>query len=82
MVTKINVSISKEILQKADLAAREEHTSRSAFIVRAVEHFLQEKENERAQERRRKAAEGMDRIRGKLGAWDATGKILKWRELH
>jgi len=82
LVTKINISIREEVLDELDKAAGEAGTSRSAFIAQAVEHFLQEKEKERIKEKRRKAAEGIDKLREKLGDWDATGEILKWRQLH
>lgn len=82
MVTKINVSFPKEVLEELDKAARKARSSRSAFLVQAVKRFLEEKEEEQALKRRKRAAEGIDRIREKLGAWDATGEVLKWRELH
>ncbi|MBI4330272.1 MAG: ribbon-helix-helix protein, CopG family [Chloroflexi bacterium] len=37
MVTKINISLRKELLESADRAAREGHASRSAFIAQAID---------------------------------------------
>ncbi|MBM2831379.1 MAG: 1 protein [Dehalococcoidia bacterium] len=82
MVVKVNVSLPEQVLQDIDRAARENHTSRSAFLVLAVKHYLEEKEEAAALERRRKAAEGIDRFREKFGNWDATAELLKWRDRH
>ena len=82
MVTKINISIKEELLQKMDQAAREAHVTRSALIAQAVEHLMAEKEREKRKEKMQKAAETMDRFREKFGNWDATSEVLKWRELH
>ncbi|MCX6008225.1 MAG: ribbon-helix-helix protein, CopG family [Chloroflexi bacterium] len=82
MVVKINVSISKAVLEKLDEAARDTKTSRSAFLTRAVEHYIQEKEEEKELERRRRAADRITRIAEKIGPWDATAEVLKWRDRH
>jgi metal-responsive CopG/Arc/MetJ family transcriptional regulator len=82
MVVKINVSISETTLKKLDGAVREAKTSRSAFMTQAVEHFLEEKEQEKLREQRIKAAQEIDRIREKYGPWDGTAEVLKWRDRH
>jgi metal-responsive CopG/Arc/MetJ family transcriptional regulator len=82
MVIKINVSMSKETLNKLDAAAREAKSTRSALLSRAVIHYLEEKEEEKLKERQRKAAEEIDRIREKFGPWDGTAEVLKWRDRH
>ncbi len=82
MVTKINVSIRDELLERLDDAAKESHSARSALIAQAVERLLEEKEQEKRRKKMRKAAEAMDRFREKFGDWDATAEVLKWRELH
>ncbi len=79
---KVNVSFSQEILQELDRAARESHTSRSAFLARAVKHYLDEKDEEQKREKRKQAAKVMDRIREEYGGWDGTAEILKWRDSH
>lgn len=82
MVVKINVSFAKELIEEMDRAAKEAHISRSALLAEAVQHFLREKEEIKALERRKKAAAEIDMVREKLGDWDATGEVLKWRQLH
>ena len=82
MVVKINVSISKEVLKELDEAAREAKTSRSAFMAQAVKHFLEEKKEEQQRIRRLAAVESIRKIAEKIGPWDGTAEILKWRDLH
>ena len=60
---KVNVSLSQEVLQDLDKAARESRTSRSAFLTRAVRHYLEEKEEEQRRERGKQAAVAIDRFR-------------------
>lgn len=82
MVVKINISIPQDVLEKLDKAAREGGISRSGMLTEAARHFLQEKEEAKEMERRRKAAERIDQIREKFGPWDGTAEILKWRDRH
>jgi len=82
MVVKINVSIPKDVLEELDRAARESHTSRSAFLAQAVKDYLEKLEEERKREKRRKAAAEIDRLREKFGGWDGTAEVLKWRDRH
>lgn len=82
MVVKVNISISKEVLEKLDEAARESNSTRSAFLTLAVQHYLQEKEEEKEKERRLRAAEQITKIARKIGPWDATAEVLKWRDRH
>ena len=79
-MTKVNVSLSPEILNELDKSAREANISRSAFIAMAVRRYLEEKETQR-RDRGRRAAATMDRIRERFGGWDGTAEVLKWREL-
>ena len=79
---KVNVSLSEEVLQDLDKAARESRTSRSAFLTQAVRHYLEEKGEEQKREKRRQAAAEIDRFREKFGGWDGTNEVLKWRDSH
>ena len=79
---KVNVSLSQEVLQDLDKAARESRTSRSAFLTRAVRHYLEEKEEEQRRERGKQAAVAIDRFREEFGGWDGTCEVLKWRDSH
>lgn len=82
MVVKVNISISEEILKELDKTAREENTSRSAFMAEAVKHFLEEKRQKKEKERRLRAAERIIQIAEEIGPWNATGEVLKWRDRH
>lgn len=82
MVVKINVSLPEDVLAELDVAAREAHASRSAFLVQAIKHYLDEKDNERKREKRVQAAAAMDRFREQYGDWDGTAEVLKWRDRH
>jgi metal-responsive CopG/Arc/MetJ family transcriptional regulator len=82
MVVKINISISKEILDKLDEAAKEAKTSRSALLSEAVLKYLEEKQEEKEYISRKKASDEIDRIRETIGPWDGTAEVLKWRDLH
>lgn len=79
---KVNVSLSQEILEDLDKAARESRTSRSGFLARAVRHYLEEKDEERKREERKEAAAAIDRFREEFGGWDGTDEVLKWRDSH
>jgi len=79
---KINVSLSEEILAELDKAARESQTSRSAFLAKAVKHFLEEKEEAQKLAKRKESAAAMDRFRERFGGWDGTSEVLKWRDRH
>lgn len=79
-MTKVNVSISDDVLRELDRAAREAHSSRSAFLTEAVKHYLEEKEEEKQTERRSQAAATIRQIAEELGPWDGTKEILRWRD--
>ncbi|MBI2861065.1 MAG: ribbon-helix-helix protein, CopG family [Chloroflexi bacterium] len=79
---KINISLSQEILEELDRAAMEVRASRSAFLARAVRHYLDEKHEEQRREKRNRAAATMDRFREEFGGWDGTKEVLGWRERH
>jgi metal-responsive CopG/Arc/MetJ family transcriptional regulator len=82
MVMKINISIRKEILEKLDNAASEANSSRSALMTQAVLHYLEEKEKEKIRLQRQEAIQSIRNIAKKLGPWDGTEEILKWRDSH
>ncbi len=81
-MTKVNVSLPQKILEDLDKAVREARTSRSAFLAEAVRHYLEEKDEEQKQEKRRQAAAKIDRFREEFGGWDGTEEVLKWRDSH
>jgi metal-responsive CopG/Arc/MetJ family transcriptional regulator len=82
MVVKVNVSMPEDIIKKLDEAAREANSSRSALLTLAVRRYLAEKEDQKMKELRFKAAERIIEIAEKIGPWDGTEEILKWRDRH
>jgi len=81
-MAKINVSLPEDVLGVLDKAARKARTSRSAFLARAVKHYLEEREEEEKQEKRKQAAVAIDRFREEFGGWDGTAEVLRWRDRH
>ena len=79
MVTKVNVCLPDDVLRKLDQAARESHTSRSAFLVQAVKHYLEEKEEERKRRERLQAAQAILKLADEIGLWEGTAEVIKWR---
>jgi metal-responsive CopG/Arc/MetJ family transcriptional regulator len=82
MAVKISISISQEILDQLDRAAKEAKTSRSAMLSKALLNYLEEKRKEEQYIHRKKASDSIDRIRKIIGPWDGTAEVLKWRDLH
>ncbi|MBI2852349.1 MAG: ribbon-helix-helix protein, CopG family [Chloroflexi bacterium] len=79
---KVNVSLSEDILLELDKAARESQTSRSAFLAKAIRHYLEERKEEQKLGKRKQAAADMDRFREEFGGWNGTAEVLKWRDRH
>jgi metal-responsive CopG/Arc/MetJ family transcriptional regulator len=82
MVEKVNICLPKEVLEKLDEAAKEAKSSRSALLSQAVKHFLEEKEEQKRRERQMLAVRSIRKIAEKIGPWDGTAEILKWRDSH
>jgi len=82
MVVKINVSISKDMLERLDDAARSSNTSRSALLSQAVKHYLEEREAEKQRKQQLQAVKTIDRVREEFGPWDGTAEVIKWRSRH
>lgn len=82
MVVKVNVSMPQDLLQDLDRAARETGTSRSALLSQAARRLLDDLEERRQLERRRQAARSIRKLARKIGQWDGTAEILKWRDAH
>jgi len=82
MVIKINVSMPEDVVKRLDESARETNSSRSALLTQAAKRYLEEKEEEKKKQRRYKAAERIIEIAEKIGPWDGTAEVLKWRDRH
>jgi len=81
---KINITLPEEALSRIDRFSRAEKTTRSGLILRALQSYMQQREESLAQEKRRKqidsASSEIRRLRAKPGDWDGVTEIRKWRE--
>lgn len=83
-MAKINISISEDILEVIEKKRREKHLTRSAFLRNAFKSYLhileQEKEEEEKKAGIERAIKLQDEIRKKIGKWDSTQALRRWRE--
>jgi metal-responsive CopG/Arc/MetJ family transcriptional regulator len=85
-MTRINVFLKDELLEKINEEAKEEGTNRSALIQTALEKYIEAKRQGREEEERRKkmreASQKMDALAKKLGKWDPQATIRKFRDTN
>ena len=83
-MSKVNVSLRRELLGKIDQIRSEVAMSRSEFFRAASLVYLEHLEKERMEEEKRqgieKAIQIQDEVRQRVGHWDALGKLRKLRE--
>ncbi len=83
-VKKINITLSEEELAKINDFARSDSSSRSGFIRRAVSIYIkqlkQNEEEKKRQQKMRRAALDIRKLREKAGDWNGVAEIRKWRE--
>jgi len=81
---KINVSLHQEILWQIDQARNEGKMSRSEFFRQASLVYLQFLEKKKREEEKRqgieKAIQIQDKIRERVGHWDALEELRRMRE--
>ncbi len=82
-MVRVNIVLTRDIIEQLDDVAREEGKNRSeilreAALTRIEEHRRLVEEMKR-QERVRRAVETQDRLREKGGDWDGLAEIRKWR---
>jgi len=82
---KINITLPNDYLKKLDEFIKEEKTNRSRLIREATEHYMEEINEQRAQEKRRaeiiEAIRIQDEFRKKYGKvdWDPVQLIREMR---
>lgn len=83
-MSKINISISDEILDEIDKIRKEKGVTRSEFLRRAFKTYLEVLAEEKKEEQKRKGIEKaiqlQDEIRKIIGKWDPIENLRKWRE--
>jgi len=81
---KINITLPEDDLTRIDRFTKEEGTTRSGLILRALRSYIKRKEEEAAEKSKRlamqKASSDIRKLRGKAGEWDGVTEIRKWRD--
>ena len=83
-IVKINITLPGDELVKIDKQVKEEHTTRSGLILRALRSYIAGREEEEEEKKRRakmrKAVSDIKKLRAKTGKWDGVAEIRKWRD--
>jgi hypothetical protein len=81
---KINITLPEDELNRIDKHTKEEGTTRSGLILRALQSYMKAKQQETEQKTRRlmieKASSDIRKLRAKAGKWDGVAEIRKWRD--
>lgn len=81
---KINITLPEDELSRIDKYIKEEGSTRSSLILRALRSYIKRKEEESAEKLRRlaiqRASLDIRKLRLKAGKWDGVGEIRKWRD--
>jgi len=81
---KINITLPGDELVRIDKQVKEERTTRSGLILRALRSYIARREEEEAEKVRRlkmqKAVSDIKRLRAKSGKWNGVAEIRKWRD--
>ncbi len=85
-MSRVNVFLKDELLNKINEQAKEAGTNRSALIQIALEKYIESKRLEREEEEKRKkmleASRKMDKLAERLGDWDPQETIRKFRDTN
>jgi len=81
---KINITLPEDELSRIDSYRKEEGTTRSGLILRALRSYMKRKEEAAAERMKRqaiqKASSDIRKLRLKAGNWDGVAEIRKWRD--
>ena len=81
---KINITLPEEDISELDAFIQTQGGTRSGFIRRVVQFYIEQKEKEEKERGKRKgvvkAASEIKELREKSGEWDGVAEIRKWRE--
>jgi metal-responsive CopG/Arc/MetJ family transcriptional regulator len=83
-MSRINISIPEEIIKKVDSYKEIVQTSRSGFILKALENYFTQVERKLLEDKKKNAYEGILHIREMAAPlfkdWDSTSEIRKLRD--
>jgi hypothetical protein len=83
-MARVNVFLDEDLLRKIDAEAAASRLKRSALIQDALTSYLDSRQREREESRRRSemeaASKGMDELAEKLGSWDPDKVIREFRD--
>jgi metal-responsive CopG/Arc/MetJ family transcriptional regulator len=81
---KINITLPEKELKDVDAFVQRQGDTRSGFIQQALRFFIEQKEREEEERKRRegmiKAALEIKQLKEKSGEWDGVSEIRKWRK--
>ncbi len=81
---RINTMFPDDIVQTLDVIAKEERTTRSKLLRKAIHSYIENYqrivEQKKREDRIRKAIALQDTLRDKSGEWDGASEIRKWRD--
>lgn len=81
---KINITLPEDELSRIDRYTKEEGTTRSGLILRALRSYMDRREKEAAERKKRlaiqRASSDIRKLRAKAGKWDGVAEIRKWRD--
>lgn len=83
-MAKINISISRKILDEIDKLGEEEKMTRSELLRKAFKTYVEVLSEKKKESRKRKSIEKairlQDEIRKEIGDMDLIEDLRKWRE--
>ena len=81
---KINITLPGDDLIRIDEQVKEERTTRSGLILKALRSYIARKEEAEAEKMKRitiqNAVADIKKLRAKSGQWDGVAEIRKWRD--
>lgn len=82
---KMNITLPEDELSRIDRYTKEEGTTRSGLIHRALRSYITIKEEQAAEKMRRlaiqEASSDIKKLRLKAVKWNGVAEIRKWRDL-
>ena len=85
-MARISIFLRDELLKEIDREAKAEGTSRSGLVQRALIAYFERKQGVHDEEEKRRqmreASRKIDELAKKLGKWDTTAIIRKFRDTN